>query len=58
MGFGHRLHNLFSIVVLAEATVVVHGLQFVKELGFSKIILESDSKTVIKKHTSSKGGLF
>ncbi|KAH1031812.1 hypothetical protein J1N35_043986 [Gossypium stocksii] len=54
MGSGFRTHNLVRSVVLAEATVVLHGLQFAPEMGFSNVILESDSKLVIQNLQSSK----
>ncbi|MBA0723188.1 hypothetical protein Golax_003795 [Gossypium laxum] len=36
--------ELVRLVVLAEAMVVLHGLQFAPKMGFSNIILENDSK--------------
>ncbi|KAA3487801.1 reverse transcriptase [Gossypium australe] len=54
MGSGFRTHNLVRSVVLAEATVVLHGLHFAPEMGFSNVILESDPKLVIQNLQSSK----
>ncbi|MBA0818945.1 hypothetical protein Gohar_021537, partial [Gossypium harknessii] len=39
-----RLHNLVHSVVIAEALVVLHELQFALDLGFTNVILESDSR--------------
>ncbi|XP_040942069.1 uncharacterized protein [Gossypium hirsutum] len=54
MGSGFKTHNLVRSVVLDEATVVLHGLQFAPEMGFSNVILESDSRLVIQNLQSSK----
>ncbi|KAK5771303.1 hypothetical protein PVK06_047499 [Gossypium arboreum] len=54
MGSGFKTHNLVRSVVLDEATVVLHGLQFAPEMGFSNVILESDSRPVIQNLQSSK----
>ncbi|MBA0690206.1 hypothetical protein Goari_007899 [Gossypium aridum] len=35
-------------MVIAEATAVLHGLQFALDLGFTNVILKSDSKLVIQ----------
>lgn len=48
MGSGHRVHNLFCLVAMEEVLAVLHELQFAKDLGFSRSILESDSKTTVK----------
>ncbi|GMI76104.1 hypothetical protein like AT4G29090 [Hibiscus trionum] len=40
-----------------EALAVLHGLLFAQDLGFRKIILESDSKTVISKVLSTEEDL-
>ncbi|MBA0795531.1 hypothetical protein Gohar_006389 [Gossypium harknessii] len=44
MGSGFKGYNLVRSVVIAEATTVLHGLQFALDLGLTKVILESDSK--------------
>ncbi|MBA0672117.1 hypothetical protein Goklo_007348 [Gossypium klotzschianum] len=44
MGLGFKGHNLVRSVVIAEAIAVLHGLQFALDLGFTNVILESDSK--------------
>ncbi|MBA0684748.1 hypothetical protein Goari_026311, partial [Gossypium aridum] len=41
-------HNLVRSVVIAEATAVLHRLQFALDLRFTNVILESDSKLVIQ----------
>ncbi|KAG8486428.1 hypothetical protein CXB51_019888 [Gossypium anomalum] len=46
MGSGFKGHNLVRSVVIAEAFVVLHGLQFELDLGFTNDILESDSRLV------------
>lgn len=48
MGSGHRIHHLVSSVVMAEALAARDGLLFAKDLGFTKVALESDSRLVIK----------
>ncbi|MBA0852831.1 hypothetical protein Goshw_010229, partial [Gossypium schwendimanii] len=48
MGSGFKGYNLVRSVVIAEASAVLHGLQFALDLGFTKVILESDSKLVIQ----------
>ncbi|MBA0753984.1 hypothetical protein Gogos_005444 [Gossypium gossypioides] len=48
MGSGFKWHNLIRSVVIAEAIAVLHGLQFALDLGFTNVILESDSKPVIQ----------
>ncbi|KAK5812597.1 hypothetical protein PVK06_028033 [Gossypium arboreum] len=48
MGSGFKGHNLVRSVVIAEVTTVLHGLQFALDLGFTNVILESDSKLVIQ----------
>ncbi|MFQ6619769.1 hypothetical protein Gotur_000636, partial [Gossypium turneri] len=47
MGSEFQGHNLVHSVVIAEALVVLHGLQFALDLGFSNVILESDSRLVL-----------
>ncbi|MBA0818947.1 hypothetical protein Gohar_021537 [Gossypium harknessii] len=46
MGSGFQGHNLVHSVVIAEALVVLHELQFALDLGFTNVILESDSRLV------------
>ncbi|KAK5825351.1 hypothetical protein PVK06_020175 [Gossypium arboreum] len=48
------MHNLVRMVVLAEAMAVLHGLQFARDMGFSRVILESDSKMVIRNLQASE----
>ncbi|MFQ6664344.1 hypothetical protein Gotur_031496, partial [Gossypium turneri] len=48
VGSGFKGYNLVRSVVIAEATTVLHGLQFALDLGLTKVILESDSKLVIQ----------
>lgn len=43
MGSGYRFHTWTSTVVMAEAAAILHDLQFACDMGFRKIILESDS---------------
>nr|KJB20572.1 hypothetical protein B456_003G154500 [Gossypium raimondii] len=40
-------HNLVHSMVIAEAIAVLDGLQFALDMGFSKVILESDSRLVV-----------
>ncbi|MBA0852830.1 hypothetical protein Goshw_010229 [Gossypium schwendimanii] len=40
MGSGFKGYNLVRSVVIAEASAVLHGLQFALDLGFTKVILE------------------
>ncbi|MBA0755499.1 hypothetical protein Gogos_021255 [Gossypium gossypioides] len=47
MGSGFQRHNLVLSVVIAEAIAVLHGLQFALDMGFSRVILESDSRLVV-----------
>nr|KJB09365.1 hypothetical protein B456_001G136500 [Gossypium raimondii] len=47
MGSEFQGHNLVYSVVIAEALVVLHGLQFALDLSFSNVILESDSRLVV-----------
>ncbi|KAH1072725.1 hypothetical protein J1N35_025053 [Gossypium stocksii] len=44
MGSGFKSHHLTGSVVIAETMVVFHGLQFALDLGFTRVILESDSR--------------
>lgn len=37
------------MIYMAEAMATLHGLQFAKDMGFSRVILESDSRIVIRK---------
>ncbi|MBA0876660.1 hypothetical protein Goshw_007428, partial [Gossypium schwendimanii] len=37
------------LVFVAEAVAVIHELRFAKELGFLSIIVEGDSRFVIRK---------
>ncbi|MBA0856919.1 hypothetical protein Goshw_004854 [Gossypium schwendimanii] len=39
---------MVQTVALAEIIVVLHRLQFAMDMGFSNVILESDSRIVIK----------
>lgn len=48
MGSGTRIHNLVNTVVVAEATVVIHDLQFALDLRSMRVILKSDSRLVIQ----------
>ncbi|KAK8369074.1 hypothetical protein V6Z12_A01G087500 [Gossypium hirsutum] len=48
MGLGFKGHNLVHSVVIAEAIAVLHRLQFVLDMGFSKVVLESNSKLVVQ----------
>ncbi|MBA0720161.1 hypothetical protein Golax_007793 [Gossypium laxum] len=47
MGLGFQGHNLVHSVVIAEAHAILHRLQFALDLGFSNVILESDSRLVV-----------
>ncbi|MBA0730305.1 hypothetical protein Golax_022682 [Gossypium laxum] len=47
MGSGFQRHNLVHSVVIAEAIAVLHGLQFTLDMGFPKVILESDLRLVV-----------
>ncbi|MBA0877753.1 hypothetical protein Goshw_026330 [Gossypium schwendimanii] len=40
---------------MAEAIAALHGLQFASDMGFSHVILESDSKLTIKNLTFPGG---
>lgn len=48
MGSGYKLHHLVSSVVLAKAMVVLDGLHFAKDLGFMHVVLESDSRIIVR----------
>lgn len=52
LGFGFKVHDLAITATMAELLAVLHGLQFASELGFTKIILKSDSKLTIQNITS------
>ncbi|MBA0760086.1 hypothetical protein Gotri_022868 [Gossypium trilobum] len=54
MGSGFQRHNLVHSVVIAEALAILHGLQFALDLGFSNVILESDSRLVDAKNLARK----
>ncbi|MBA0706340.1 hypothetical protein Golax_018457 [Gossypium laxum] len=47
MGSGFQGHNLVHSVVIAEALAILRGLQFALDLGFSNVILGSDSRLVV-----------
>ncbi|KAK8351233.1 hypothetical protein V6Z12_A05G019700 [Gossypium hirsutum] len=47
MGSGFQEHYLVQSVVMAKALAVLHRLQFALNLGFPKVILESDSRLVV-----------
>lgn len=49
MGSCCKLTWPISSVFLAEAWAIVHGLQFASDLGFHRIIVESDSRGIIKR---------
>ncbi|MBA0746365.1 hypothetical protein Gogos_008890 [Gossypium gossypioides] len=40
---------------MAEAMAVLHGLQFAQEMGFQRIILESDSRTLYRFNFAPRG---
>ncbi|KAH1121998.1 hypothetical protein J1N35_005158 [Gossypium stocksii] len=48
MGSRFQGHNLVYSDVIAEALAALHGLQFALDLGFTNVILESDSRLVFK----------
>lgn len=54
MGSGFQRHNLVHSVVIAEALAVLHGIQFALDMGFSKVILESDSRLVVNNIQKSR----
>lgn len=54
LGSGFQFHTWVSTVVMVKAVVVLHGLQFSYDMGFRRVILESDSRTVIKKLQGTK----
>lgn len=47
LGSGFRKHHLVVSVNLAEAIAMLHGIQFASDMGFLRVILESDSKVTI-----------
>ncbi|MBA0753549.1 hypothetical protein Gogos_020439 [Gossypium gossypioides] len=47
MGSSFQRHNLVHSVAIAEAITVLHGLHFALDMGFSKVILENDSRLVV-----------
>lgn len=53
-----RIHNLFSSAFMAKAVTILHGLQFIQEMGFLHVVLESDSRTVILKLQSKEEDYF
>ncbi|KAA3461445.1 Polynucleotidyl transferase, Ribonuclease H fold [Gossypium australe] len=48
MGSGFKGHHLTRLVMIAEAMTVLHGFQFALDLGFTKVILESDSRLIVQ----------
>ncbi|MBA0752936.1 hypothetical protein Gogos_021277, partial [Gossypium gossypioides] len=47
MGSEFQGHNLVHSVVIAKALVVLYKLQFALDLGFTNVILKSDSRLVV-----------
>lgn len=41
MGSDFRVHHLVGSVALAEATALLHGVQFALEMGFRYVIFKS-----------------
>lgn len=58
LGSGYHFHTWVTMVVMAEAVAVLHGLQFAQDMGFHRIILESDSWTVILKLQETANDCF
>ncbi|MBA0881585.1 hypothetical protein Goshw_027434 [Gossypium schwendimanii] len=56
MGSRFKGHNLVRSVVIAEAIAVLHRLQFALDLGFTNVILKSDSKLVIQNIQQTRNG--
>ncbi|KAH1084160.1 hypothetical protein J1N35_023921 [Gossypium stocksii] len=54
LGSGFRVHHLVGTVVLAEATALLHGVQFASEIGFRYVIAESDSRLFINNVNSKE----
>lgn len=48
MGSGYKNHHLISSVVRAEAMAGLDGLHFAIDLGFTHVVLETDSKIVVR----------
>ncbi|KAL4311287.1 hypothetical protein GQ457_01G023050 [Hibiscus cannabinus] len=49
-----QAHSSISTVFMAEALAVLHGLQFTLNLSFTRVILESDLRTIIQKLQSGE----
>lgn len=54
IGSEFRTNNLVKSVVMAEAIAMLHGIPFALEMGFMLVILERDSKIVIKNVQSTE----
>ncbi|KAL4318503.1 hypothetical protein GQ457_18G007150 [Hibiscus cannabinus] len=49
MGAGFYINNNLSLVFSAEAEVIFQGLEFAKDLGLHRVVVEGDNKSMVEK---------